>query len=382
VRRYLWQVPGWPSLQVDLASVPELHDAVRSQGEVAGVLRALGRNDRARAELDALAETALDTSAIENERISRDSVRASLLRRLREGGPPRPEAEDPRADGVVAVTLDAIQNAREPVTRARLYRWQTLLFPDPPASLALGKWRRVLDDPMHVVSGPAGRPTIHFEAPPAAQVDAEMRALLEWIEAPDASPALVKAAIAHLRFLTIHPFADGNGRVARALADLLIARGSPETAAYVALSRQILKDRERYYDALQSAQRGELDVTAWVRWFVGCYRRASNETLRAIGGYLRAAAFWHDHREAELNARQRKVLERYLAGGFDGWINSRNYSAIAKTSTDTAQRDLADLVAKGLIVSNDGRARKTSYRLSDEYDPHPGRHLPAPEEAS
>jgi Fic family protein len=373
-RRYIWEKPGWPDLSVRLEDLAQpLATAHFARGEIAGVLRALGAADRERIELDALADTALETSDIEGERLSPDSVRASLARRLDLAHRVRSPA-DPRADGVVAMTVDATLNAAEPLTKERLFRWQADLFPDAPRSLTVGAWRKANDDPMQVVSGPVSARVVHFEAPPASRVAREMKSFLTWFESPQEQgapplPRLVHAALAHLWFLTIHPFADGNGRIARAIADLALARAEQQVAPYVSLSRQIRKERNAYYDAIRSAQRGGLDVTAWTLWFIDCYRRAMADTISSVDGLLRAAAFWRDHTGTEINARQRKVLERYLAGDFQGWLNSRNYSAIAKTSADTAQRDLADLVGKKIAFANDGRARKTSYRLDPAYDP-------------
>jgi Fic family protein len=218
---------------------------------------------------------------------------------------------------------------------------------------------------MQVVSGPAGARIIHFEAPPAARVGSEMNAYVAWIESTAAAalPPVALAAIAHFRFLTIHPFADGNGRIGRAIADLVLTRAQPDAAQYVSLSRQILTERPAYYETLERTQRGDVNVTAWVEWFAQCYERAAEHTLAAIEELTRASRFWRDHAGVELNARQRKVLERYLSGSFDGWINTTKYAALAKTSADTALRDIADLVAKNILAANDGRARKTSYRL-------------------
>jgi Fic family protein len=346
-----------------------LSDTAFEQGEVAGALRTLGEDDRERAVLDTLAETAIETSQIEGERLTAESVRASLARRFAVDAAPSRDA-DPRADGIVAMTVDALQNAEAPLTKERLLRWHTDLFADAPRSLTVGEWRTVRDDPMQVVSGPVQARVLHFEAPPASRVDEEMRSFLEWFEAPSSLPPLVHAAVAHLRFLTIHPFSDGNGRVARAIADLRLARAQPRIAPYVSLSRQIRKERAEYYGAIERAQRGDADVTPWSDWFIGCYRRARADTLRSIDDLMRATRFWREHRDVELNARQRKVLERYLGGEFEGWLNSRKYAVIAKASPDTAQRDLADLAEKRIILSNDGKARKTSYRLADDFDPN------------
>jgi Fic family protein len=375
MRRYIWTEPEWPAMTVRLDRIAgQLAAAQFNQGEVAGVLRALGRADRSRAVFDALTETALDTSEIEGEHLTVESVRASLARRLELDHLGR-ATTDLRADGVVAMTIDATLHPAEPLTKERLFRWQSGLFPDGPQSLTVGGWRTSRDDPMQVVSGPVNARVIHFEAPPASRVAQEMKVFLQWFEEPRTSPsrrlpALVVAALAHLHFLTIHPFSDGNGRIGRAVADLVVARSEKLVSPYVSLSRQIRKERTEYYEAISRAQRNGLDVTEWVSWFIECYRRATVDTLRSVDGIVRAATFWRDHSGVEINARQRKVLERYLAGDFEGWLNSRKYSTIAKTSSDTAQRDLSDLVDKRVVFPNDGRARKTSYRLDATYDPH------------
>jgi Fic family protein len=367
VRRFVWERERWPALEVDLARLAGgLVAASHAGGRVAGALGHVGRGNRATLEAEALAETAIDTSEIEGLRLDADRVRASLARRLHMPNTKAAARDDPDADGIVSVTLDAIRNARRPLTATRLCDWQRSLFPNPPSALTVGAWRRAADDPMQVVSGPVSARRIHFEAPPAARVPDEMRRFIAWFEGAHEAPALVTAALAHVRFETIHPFADGNGRIGRAIADLALAREDPETAPYVSLSREILRDKSAYYAALERAQRGDADVTEWAAWFIDAYRKATETTLAAISGLQRASAFWREHADIDLNARQRRVIERYLGGGFDGWINSRKYAAIAKTSADTAARDLADLVEKRVIVPNEGRARRTSYRLSDE----------------
>jgi Fic family protein len=372
MRRFIWEDPQWPRLTVDYeAAAPALFAASFALGRVGGALPSLADSEQATVEFDALAYTALTTSEIEGERISRDSVRASLARRLHRAAPGELRTDDVRADGIVAVTLDAIQNANAPLTAERLWQWHNNLFPDAPRSLTVGTWRGPADDPMRVVSGPVQRRHVHFEAPAATAVAGEMDAFLTWLESRDRPlESIAKAALAHLWFLTIHPFADGNGRIGRAIADLVLARGATDTTAYVSLSGQILKERTQYYAALESAQRGALDVTQWVIWFAGCYERASRTTFALIEELLSAAAFWRTHATTDFNARQRKILQRYLAGGFEGWLNSSKYSKMADCSQDTAQRDLADLLARGVIIANDGSARRTSYRLTSDFDPN------------
>jgi Fic family protein len=373
MRQYLWQNTRWPALTVDEAVLgSELDRAAYAAGTVAGLLVALGIEERARVRFDALTETAVDTSAIEGEMLNVDSVRASLARRLALPFAPKTAPRDDRADGVVAITLDATQQAERPLSAGRLHRWHSLLFPSAPANFTVAAWREPADDPMQVVSRVGGlQPIVHFEAPPSARVYAEMTRFIEWFETPDAPQRpLIRAAIAHLWFLTIHPYADGNGRIGRAIADLALARTDPDVAQYVSLSGQIRAERKSYYEAIEAAQRGPLDVTAWAAWFTSCYSRAIATTREAITEMMRAHSFWGDHVNAQINSRQRIVLERYLAGGFEGWINTSKYATIAKTSPDTAQRDIAALVAQHSLIPNETRGPRTSYRLADEYDPN------------
>ncbi len=353
----------WPNLRLDVSTLAPLFvDAAYVEGRVVGALEALGARDVDHLSREALIATAVDTSEIEGEHLRADSVRASLARRLARGHP----GIDPKADAIVALTVDAVENARAPLTRARLWRWHSELLVEVPQGITVGRWRPTEDDPMRVVSGPVSARVVNFEAPPAARLAAEMRDFLAWFNlvAKTTTAPTAFSALAHLRFVTIHPFSDGNGRIARAIADLVLARGRPEAAPFVSLSRQILKERRAYYDALERAQRGGLDVTDWVAWFTGAYIRAAEQTVATVGDLVRSSRFWRDHADVAFNARQRIVLERYLGGGFEGWITSSKYAKLAKTSPDTAQRDIADLIAKNILVANDGKARHTSYRLT------------------
>ncbi|MBV8748865.1 MAG: Fic family protein, partial [Candidatus Eremiobacteraeota bacterium] len=215
------------------------------------------------------------------------------------------------------------------------------------------------------------RPVVHFQAPPGDRVAGEMETFFGWFEDTGAARRpIVHAAVAHLWFLTIHPFSDGNGRVGRAIADLVLARAYPHVAPYVSLSRQIQRERADYYEAISTAQRGDVDVTAWVRWFLGCYARALQHTRATIDVLLRADAFWRDYAHIALNDRQRSVLQRYLRGDFEGWLSTSKYVKLAKTSPDTAQRDLAALVRHGILVPNPTKGPRTSYRLTAPSDSH------------
>jgi Fic family protein len=337
-RQYLWQHAGWPLLHADAGQLSKrlAHLAFR-QGELAGALRIAGIADRRSLEHAALTQTAVATSELAGEQIDITDARNALARRL--DVPNAATLESSRAaDAIVGITVDALQNVLLPLTKLRLVRWNRELLPDAPRSTAPAAWRTA-DDAARLA-----------EAPPAARIDDEMNAFLEWFGQPSPLPPIVHAALAHIRFLAI-------------------ARDSASVAPYVSIARQMSEDRAAYDGAIERALRGDVDVTTWVAWFCDCYARALSRTLRSIDGVLRASAFWRAHVGAELNARQRIVLERYLAGDFGSWINSRKYGAIAQTSIDSAQRDLADLLEKGIVFANDGKARRTSYRLSDEFDP-------------
>jgi Fic family protein len=373
VRRYIWEDAGWPNLTVNEAALEtEFTTLAYRAGRVAEVLYQLGVDEQRRILFDALTDTAVETSAIEGETLSVASVRASLARRLNlplgDDGP-----TDARAEGVVAVTVDAVQRPDRALTESRLHHWHTLIFPDADPQLTIGAWRSRPEDSMQVVSHAERlQPTIHFEAPPGPSVHGEMNRFLKWFDSPSPAPMqrpLIHAAVAHLWFVTIHPYGDGNGRIGRAIADLALARHDPNIAESVSLSRQIRTERKSYYDALERAQRGSLDVTPWVSWFTGCYGRAVDHTLAVGREMIQARSFWTDHADATINDRQRVVLQRYLAGAFEGWINTSKYAALAKTSPDTAQRDIAALVAQNILVPNGSRGPRTSYRLTDTYDP-------------
>jgi Fic family protein len=384
MRRYIWEDSGWPDLTVNEAALEPVFTSIAYRaGRVAEVLFQLGRDEQRRVRFDTLTDTAVETSAIEGETLSIASVRASLARRLdmplADYGP-----TDARAEGVVAVTVDAVQRADRELTEARLHHWHTLIFPDPDPQLTVGAWRSRPDDSMQIISHAERlQPTIHFEAPPGPSIYGEMNRFLNWFASPGPAPMqrpLIHAAVAHLWFVTIHPYGDGNGRIGRAIADLALARHDPEIAEYVSLSRQIRTDRKSYYDALERAQGGPLDVTPWVSWFANCYGRAVDHTLAVGREMIQARSFWTDHADATINDRQRVVLQRYLSGAFEGWINTSKYATLVKTSPDTAQRDIAALVAQKILVPNGSRGPRTSYRLTDTYDPQIRRGVEPPQD--
>ncbi|MDA8426305.1 MAG: Fic family protein [Treponema sp.] len=270
--------------------------------------------------------------------------------------------------GVVEMMLDATQRYDAPLTEERLFAWHAALFPTGRSGLrriVVGGWRTDASGPMQVVSGPAGRERVHFEAPAAERLVAEMAAFLDWFNAPPKMDPVAKAAIAQLWFVTIHPFEDGNGRIARAIADAALARSDGSAQRFYSMSAQIRRERRAYYDVLEATQKGDLDVTAWLTWFLDCLDRSldgAEATSRAI---LRKARFWQDLACQALNERQRKVLNRLL-DGFEGKLTSSKWAALTKVSQDTAFRDITDLVARGILVKSPGGGRSTSYALAPE----------------
>lgn len=372
---YLYQQPTWPHFTWQPAALEAQLGAVRhQQGRVLGHMQALGLGARATATLDTLTLDALKSSEIEGEVLPPEQVRSSLARRLGlpEGGLAPAER---RVEGVVEMLLDATQGFAQPLTEERLWGWQAALFPTGRSGLqriAVGQWRTGARGPMQVVSGPPGRERVHFEAPDAALVPAQMAAFLAWLNAPD--PALdpvLRAGVAHLWFVTIHPFEDGNGRVARALTDLLLARADATAQRFYSLSAQLRLERPVYYAHLEAAQQGPLDITEWLAWFLGCLGRALATTEHTLTQVLAKADFWNQYLDFQFNIRQQRLLNQLL-DGFVGKLTAAKWAAIAKCSPDTALRDIQPLLARGILLKEPAGGRSTSYRLA------PGSGLPTP----
>jgi Fic family protein len=366
--RYVWEDRAWPELGWDEALVlSRLAAARKEQGRLLAAADALGLE----AEAALLAEESIETAAIEGERLDRESVRSSVARRL--GLPDAGVVRlDRHADGVVEVLLDATRGWSRELDAARLKAWHAALFPtgfSGAARIDVGKWRSA-GDPMQVVSGPVGKERVHFEAPPAARVPAEMRSFFAWWRrARGAMDGVLRSALAHFRFVTIHPFDDGNGRLARALSDRALAEDERDGRRLYSISAAISVERKAYYGVLERAQRGAGDVTEWMLWFLECFERAVAAALGQADKALFAERFWRANREVALNERQRKVLARLLEagpGGFEGGITNRKYVGMTRTSRESAKRDIADLVAKRLLVPGPGRGRSASYALASE----------------
>lgn len=362
---YIWELPDWPQFRWDANALAQPLAAVHlKQGRLLGRLERLGFALQVEAELQATTEEAVKNAEIEGEILNRESVRSSIARRL---GVPNAALGpvDRRADGIVEMTLDATRNCMAPLTRERLFAWQAALFPTGRSGLheiRIGTWRDDARGPMQVVSGPIGREKVHYQAPPAEQVEAEMQAFIAWFNEPPVIDGVLHAAIAHLWFVTIHPFEDGNGRIARVLADMSLARSENSPQRFYSLSSLIRRDRSGYYGSLERTQKGDLDITARLLWFVECFSKTIDEAEHSCADVLHKAEFWHRHALTPFNERQRIMLNRIL-DGFEGKLTARKWAIIAKCSMPTAQRDIKDMIDRGILIRNEGGSKNTSYSV-------------------
>ncbi|WP_433933511.1 Fic family protein [Brevundimonas diminuta] len=361
---YIHEQADWPTLTWDDSALAQPLAAVRHrQGRLIGRMEALGFALREEAVLRTLTEDVLKSSEIEGEVLDREQVRSSIARRLGMDVVGLVPA-DRDVEGVVEMMLDATQNYAQPLTADRLFGWHAALFPTGRSGMSritVGAWRTSEGDPMQVVSGPIGRERVHYEAPVADRLDAEMTAFLHWFETATPDPVL-KAGVAHLWFVTNHPFDDGNGRIARAIADLALARAEDTSQRFYSMSAQIRAERKAYYEMLEATQKGDLDVTAWLLWFIACLDRAFDGAETILASVMRKARVWEALADQPLNERQRKVLNRLL-DGFEGKLTNAKWAAVAKTSSDTALRDISDLVQRGILERDAGGGRSTSYSL-------------------
>jgi len=367
---YIHELTDWPNLRWSDEQLAQPLAAVRHrQGRLIGHMEALGFPLREEAVLQALTEDVIKSSEIEGEVLDREQVRSSIARRLGMDIGGLVEA-DRNVEGVVEMMLDATQNYAQPLTAERLFGWHAALFPTGRSGMSritVGAWRTAEAGPMQVVSGPIGRERVHYEAPASERLDTEMSRFLEWFETAAPDPVL-KAGIAHLWFVTIHPFDDGNGRIARAIADLALARAEGTAQRFYSMSAQIRTERKAYYDMLESTQKGDLDITPWLSWFIGCLDRAFDGAETILASVMRKARFWEAMAGQALNERQRKVINRLL-DGFEGKLTNAKWAAITKASSDTALRDISDLVQRGILVKEPGGGRSTSYSLVAKDNP-------------
>jgi Fic family protein len=363
---YIHELKDWPRFGWSEKALAKALGAVRhKQGRLIGRMEALGFNLRAEASLQTLTEEAVKSSEIEGEVLDRAQVRSSIARRLgMDIGALAPS--DRHVEGVVEMILDATERYDAPLTAERLFAWHAALFPtgySGMAKITVGAWRDDRSDPMQVVSGPMGRERVHYQAPAAKRLKKEMKAFLDWFNGDDAIDPVLKAGVAHLWFVTIHPFDDGNGRIARAIADQALARSELSAQRFYSMSAQIRQERKDYYDILEATQKAGLDITPWLAWFLGCLDRAFDGAETILGGVLKKARFWERYAGAGFNDRHRIVINRLL-DGFEGKLTSSKWATLAKCSQDTALRDIDDLVRRGVLTKDAAGGRSTSYSLA------------------
>jgi Fic family protein len=365
---YIHQLPDWPHFRWSNEQLAEKLATVRHrQGRLLGRIEVFGIKLRDEAVLQTLTEEVVKSSEIEGQELNRDQVRSSLARRLgMDIGALTPS--DRNVDGVVQMILDATQNYDKPITKERLFGWHAALFPTGYSGLlkiTVGKWRPAEAGPMQVVSGPYGREHVHYEAPEAKRVGKEMTAFIKWFNSEQPGLDLVlKAATAHLWFETIHPFEDGNGRIGRALADMMLARSEKCAQRFYSISAQIKIEQGKYYDHLEETQKGDLDITDYLGWFLDCLSRAFDGADTILAGVLRKARFWKLHAEQSFNERQKLMIGRLL-DGIEGKLTSSKWAKMAKTSQDTAGRDIDDLTRRRVLKKDPAGGRSTSYSLID-----------------
>jgi Fic family protein len=363
---YIHELSGWPHLEWDpertAASLAEIR---HRQGRLTGHLEALGFNLQQEAVLETLSSDVLKSSEIEGEKLNAEQVRSSIARRLGiDIGALKPA--DRNVDGVVEMMLDATRHYDQPLTAERLFVWHASLFPTGRSGMhkiMTGTWREDSTGPMEVVSGAIGKEHVHFQAPPANRLDEEMRTFLDWFNAKSDIDPVLKAGLAHFWFVTIHPFDDGNGRIARAIADLALTRSENSPQHFYSMSAQIRQQRDAYYDILEQTQKGPLDITPWMEWFLDCLGGAIDSAQITLGSILTKARLWETIAGVAINPRQRLVLNRLL-DGFEGKLTTSKYAQLGKCSHDTALRDILTLVEDGILVRNPEGGRSTSYALA------------------
>ncbi|HYC85047.1 MAG TPA: Fic family protein [Chryseosolibacter sp.] len=363
--KYIHLLKEWPAFKWENDKIILPLSAVRhKQGRLMGKLEGLGFRLREEATLETLTQDVIKSSEIEGEKLPADQVRSSIARRL--GIEIAGEITANRnVEAVVEMILDATQRYDGLLTDERLFGWHASLFPAGRSGIykiQVGRWRDDVRGPMQVVSGAIGREKIHYEAPEAQRLNVEMNKFLKWFNKTTTMDPVLKAAIAHLWFVTIHPFPDGNGRIARAIADMQLARADASRQRFYSMSAQIQRERHVYYDILEKTQRGNLDITKWLLWFIECLDRAISLSEENLSGVTTKAKFWESHQGVSLNERQRKMLNK-LMDGFEGKLTSSKWAEVAKCSPDTALRDIQDLIVKGILEKEEGGGRSTSYGI-------------------
>jgi Fic family protein len=365
-RTYIHERTGWPGFRWDHERISaRLVDVRHRQGRLIGRMDGLGFSLRAEAVLNSLTEEVVKSSEIEGETLDRNQVRSSIARRLGlDIGGLTPADRD--VEGVVEMMVDATQGYDKPLTTRRLFDWHAALFPTGRSGMSkirVGAWRDDANGPMQVVSGAIGKERVHYEAPAAERVRDEMRKFVEWFEREHSTDLVLKAGVAHLWFVTIHPFEDGNGRIARAIADMVLARSERSPQHFYSMSAQIRQERKEYYEILEATQKGHLDITRWLEWFLECLGRAFDRAETILATVLEKARFWERFAKMEFSERQREIVNRLL-NGLEGKLTTSKWAKLAKCSQDTALRDIEDLIQKKVLVKDEAGGRSTSYSLA------------------
>lgn len=360
---YLWQQENWPTFTWDSASLLDLLGEVRyRQGQLLGRMSMLGM-EGVKQQMEALTEEIIGSSRIEGVDLNRDSVRSSVARHLGVQLD-MDHTPDHYTEGIVNVMLQATRDYDKPLTAERLFGWHATLFPTGYSDgfkITVGSWRTG-DEPMQVVSGPMGKQKVHYEAPGSDDVPTMMEDFLAWINSEDKTDGLIRAALAHLWLVTIHPFDDGNGRLTRTVTEMMLARADQSAQRFYSLSAEIFRRRKEYYDALELAQHGDMDVTEWLRWFLTALSASLQTAISTTDRTLEKAAFWHRMEDISISERQRKVLNM-LWDGFEGKLNTQKWAKINHCSQDTALRDIQDLIEKNALRKTDEGGRSTNYCL-------------------
>lgn len=359
---------NWPKFTWNAEKLTsKLADMRHHQGRLLGRMEGLGFEFKREANLSTLTSDVVKSSAIEGENLNPEEVRSSIARRLGIDTT-GPVSANRDVEGIVEIMLDATQQFTKPATKERLFDWHAALFPTGRSGMrriTVGNWRSVESGSMQVVSGPIGREKVHFEAPNAERLAHEMAEFLAWFEGKDGVDPVLRAGIAHLWFMTIHPFEDGNGRIARAITDMTLARADGMPYRFYSLSSQIESERKDYYDQLEKQQRDTLEITGWLKWFLDCLGRAIASAENSLSAVLFKARLWEKINRQPVNERQRLIINRMLEDDFKGNMNTSKYARLAKCSLDTALRDIQDLKSRGIFIQNPGGGRSTSYRLLD-----------------
>ncbi len=359
---------NWPDFTWDAETLAsKLADIRHRQGRLLGRMEGLGFELKREASLSTLTNDVVKSSAIEGENLNPEEVRSSIARRLGiDIAGLIPASRD--VEGIVEMMLDATQQFSKPLTKDRLFDWHAALFPTGRSGMhkiTVGGWRTIETGFMQVVSGPIGKEKVHFEAPSAERLEKEMDTFLAWLADKNDIDPVIRAGIAHLWFVTIHPFEDGNGRIARAIGDMALARADGTLDRFYGLSSQIEAERKQYYDQLEAQQRATPDITDWLSWFLDCLGRAISNAETTLGNVLFKAQLWDIINQKPVNDRQRLIINRMLEDDFEGFMNTSKYAKLVKCSNDTALRDIQELKERGILIQNPGGGRSTSYSLPD-----------------